>query len=208
VADSKSLPSRLVDSPSPALARVLTRRPKVIITNPCPEKKYYPRDKSGRIDIVSPRVAAAGPACVVRDLRIWNAVTVSFRDRTRPESVTVCRLFLAPGVFHCAGGYGPVPTHPLVALIDWAEHGILPASLPAADVDPAGRNLTRDPCPYPKMPVYECLLLQIDRASELTASNLPEFLANSNVHGNGIIISVPAPVSCPHKRFQAEWRRT
>ena len=65
------------------------------------------------------------------------------------------RLFLAPGAFHCQGGYGPVPTNPLTALMEWVEHGIAPASLPAAGVDITGQIVTRDLCPYPQMPVYD-----------------------------------------------------
>ena len=65
------------------------------------------------------------------------------------------RLFLAPGAFHCQGGYGPVPTDPLTALVEWVENGVAPTSLSASGMDMTWHSVTRDLCPYPKMPVYD-----------------------------------------------------
>ncbi len=63
------------------------------------------------------------------------------------------RLFLAPGVGHCtserAGAYGPIPVDPLASVTGWVEHGVAPASMPAAD---AGR--TRPVCRYPLLATY------------------------------------------------------
>lgn len=59
------------------------------------------------------------------------------------------RVFLAPGVGHCAGGNGPVPTDPLAALVDWVEHGEAPEALPASTTTPDSTVITRDLCPYP-----------------------------------------------------------
>ncbi len=61
------------------------------------------------------------------------------------------RLFLAPGVPHCAGGAGAAPTNALGALVDWVEHGKAPSTLPAANSD---KTLTRDLCPYPQVSRY------------------------------------------------------
>ena len=41
------------------------------------------------------------------------------------------RLFMAPGVAHCAGGAGPQPTGQLEALLAWVEDGKAPETLPA-----------------------------------------------------------------------------
>lgn len=61
------------------------------------------------------------------------------------------RLFVTPGGFHCAGGYGATPTDPLGALVTWVEHGQAPDTLPAADATGA---VTRDICRFPKVSRY------------------------------------------------------
>jgi feruloyl esterase len=63
------------------------------------------------------------------------------------------RLFMAPGVAHCAGGAGPQPTGLLQAVVDWVEHGKAPDSLLASRTD-AGVTRTRPLCPYPQVARY------------------------------------------------------
>lgn len=58
------------------------------------------------------------------------------------------RLFMAPGVGHCAGGPGPQPQNPFNALVDWVERGIAPDTLPASRTV-EGTTQTRPLCPYP-----------------------------------------------------------
>ncbi|HXA59483.1 MAG TPA: tannase/feruloyl esterase family alpha/beta hydrolase, partial [Streptosporangiaceae bacterium] len=65
------------------------------------------------------------------------------------------RVFLAPGVGHCAGGNGPVPTDPLGALVKWVQDGQAPATLPAATTDSTGATITRNLCPYPAISRYD-----------------------------------------------------
>ncbi|KAK9415288.1 putative Carboxylic ester hydrolase [Seiridium unicorne] len=55
------------------------------------------------------------------------------------------RLFLAPGVGHCGGGYGAEPVDPFDVLISWVEDGTVPDILAAS-----GNGLTRNLCLYPK----------------------------------------------------------
>jgi hypothetical protein len=64
------------------------------------------------------------------------------------------RLFLAPGVGHCAGGAGAAPSGQMEALIAWVEDGKAPAMLPASRQTPEGRR-TRILCPYPAVPKYK-----------------------------------------------------
>lgn len=65
------------------------------------------------------------------------------------------RLFLAPGVAHCAGGPGPQPNDPLGALVGWVEHGRAPEALNAAVRDTSGTvTQTRPICEYPKVAAY------------------------------------------------------
>jgi feruloyl esterase len=48
------------------------------------------------------------------------------------------RLFMVPGMNHCAGGAGPWQVDWLQVLERWVEHGESPAVLTATD--PAGSN--------------------------------------------------------------------
>jgi pimeloyl-ACP methyl ester carboxylesterase len=66
------------------------------------------------------------------------------------------RLFLAPGVGHCAGGTGPQPYGQLDALVSWVEEGHAPQTLTAARRDQAG-NITRSRplCQYPLVAKYK-----------------------------------------------------
>lgn len=64
------------------------------------------------------------------------------------------RLFLAPGVEHCGGGLGPVPTSALATLIDWVEKGEAPESLEAGTTNAQGESVTRELCAYPGKSKY------------------------------------------------------
>ncbi|KAH7248156.1 Tannase/feruloyl esterase [Fusarium solani] len=63
------------------------------------------------------------------------------------------RLFLAPGVKHCAFGNGPVPVKPINALIAWVEEGI-PTQALAAETTSSGSIIKRNLCLYPKQLYY------------------------------------------------------
>jgi feruloyl esterase len=71
------------------------------------------------------------------------------------------RLYLVPGMDHCAGGEGAFMVDWLTALEDWVEDGTAPATLPAARPagmpgTPAGSSgFTRPLCPYPQVAQYK-----------------------------------------------------
>jgi hypothetical protein len=66
------------------------------------------------------------------------------------------RLFMAPGVAHCAGGNGPAPTGLLDALLAWVEDGKAPDTLKAVRRDEAGAvTRSRPLCPYPLVARYK-----------------------------------------------------
>jgi hypothetical protein len=58
------------------------------------------------------------------------------------------RLFMAPGVAHCAGGNGPQPQKPFDAVVNWVENGVAPDTLPASKAI-GDASQTRPLCPYP-----------------------------------------------------------
>ncbi len=60
------------------------------------------------------------------------------------------RLFLAPGVAHCAGGAGPNPVGVFDAVVNWVENDIAPDTILAQRTLPGGAVLTRPLCPYSK----------------------------------------------------------
>jgi hypothetical protein len=64
------------------------------------------------------------------------------------ETQQFARLFMAPGVAHCAGGPGHQPQRAFDAVVTWVERGIAPAVLPAIRTVETGRE-TRPLCPYP-----------------------------------------------------------
>ncbi|KAI1444551.1 feruloyl esterase [Annulohypoxylon stygium] len=66
------------------------------------------------------------------------------------------RLFLAPGVGHCSGGYGPIPMDPLSALVGWVENHKAPDTL-FAEITVDNINITRNLCPYPLIMTYNGL---------------------------------------------------
>jgi feruloyl esterase len=66
------------------------------------------------------------------------------------------RLFMAPGVAHCAGGAGPQPTGQLEALLAWVEDGRAPETLKAVRRDQAGAAMRSRPlCAYPLVLKYK-----------------------------------------------------
>jgi feruloyl esterase len=68
------------------------------------------------------------------------------------------RLFMVPGMFHCSGGPGPNVFDALTLLVNWAENGVAPETIVATkfvnDTPPAGVQMTRPLCVYPKVAKY------------------------------------------------------
>jgi feruloyl esterase len=66
-----------------------------------------------------------------------------------PGAAESVRLFLAPGVAHCAGGQGPDRIDWLTALDEWVDKGATPEELPATKAD---STLAWNVCAWPKLP--------------------------------------------------------
>ncbi len=65
------------------------------------------------------------------------------------------RLFMMPGVFHCAGGPGCDSAPRLASLIRWVEQNEAPNRLVATKRLPDGTLRRRPLCPYPQIAVYK-----------------------------------------------------
>ena len=61
------------------------------------------------------------------------------------------RLFMAPGMGHCAGGPGPDRFDALTALEQWVEEGRAPERIVASRVRDGEVDRTRPLCPYPEV---------------------------------------------------------
>jgi feruloyl esterase len=64
------------------------------------------------------------------------------------------RLFMAPGMGHCAGGEGPNDFDKLTALEHWVEQGTPPAQIVASHRTGGRVDRTRPLCPYPQVARY------------------------------------------------------
>jgi hypothetical protein len=80
--------------------------------------------------------------------------TVDYYDRVAgrmgglKRTQQFARLFMAPGVGHCAGGPGPQPQRPFDSVVNWVEKGVAPEILMASKQVSSGTQ-TRPLCPYP-----------------------------------------------------------
>jgi feruloyl esterase len=67
------------------------------------------------------------------------------------------RLFMVPGMYHCAGGPGPNTFDALTPLVNWVETGVAPETIAATkfvnDTPPAVQ-MTRPVCVFPKVAKY------------------------------------------------------
>jgi feruloyl esterase len=80
------------------------------------------------------------------------------------------RLFMAPGMDHCAGGEGPDRFDTLTAIDAWVEKNAAPDLLIAAKMKDGAVVRTRPLCPYPQLAVYRGTG-STDDAASFTCSN-------------------------------------
>jgi feruloyl esterase len=70
------------------------------------------------------------------------------------RSADFMRLFMIPGMAHCAGGLGPDQYDAVTAVIDWVEKGVAPDSLVASKIIDGRVTRSRPLCPYPQVARY------------------------------------------------------
>jgi feruloyl esterase len=75
------------------------------------------------------------------------------------------RLFMAPGMNHCAGGDGPSNFDCLAALERWVEQKQPPDTILASHLTGGKVDRTRPLCPYPQVAAYKGTGDQNDAAS-------------------------------------------
>ena len=75
------------------------------------------------------------------------------------------RLFMAPGMAHCAGGEGPDTFDKLGAMEQWVEKGKAPDQMIASHSTNGKIDRTRPLCPYPQVARYQGAGSQDDAAN-------------------------------------------
>jgi hypothetical protein len=85
-------------------------------------------------------------------VNFYKALIEKLGDGPEKDSV---RLFMVPGMGHCAGGDGPFVVDVLGAIDAWADGGTPPVSLLASDPPSAPAKRTRPLCAYPNVARYK-----------------------------------------------------
>ena len=75
--------------------------------------------------------------------------------RNGPDTPDFFRLFMVPGMSHCAGGAATDRFDDVTALVDWVEKGKAPDSMRAARVVDNKEVRSRPLCPYPQVARYQ-----------------------------------------------------
>ena len=70
------------------------------------------------------------------------------------KTIESIRLFMAPGMSHCAGGEGPSSFDALSAIEQWVENAKAPAEIIASHLSSGVADRTRPLCPYPQVARY------------------------------------------------------
>jgi hypothetical protein len=65
------------------------------------------------------------------------------------------RLYMIPGMFHCAGGVGCDRADWFTPLVEWVEKGVAPGALAGARVANGTTVMTRPHCVYPEVAKYK-----------------------------------------------------
>jgi hypothetical protein len=65
------------------------------------------------------------------------------------------KLYMIPGMFHCAGGVGCDRADWFSPLVEWVEKGVAPGTLAGSRVVNGATVLTRPHCAYPQVPKYK-----------------------------------------------------
>jgi feruloyl esterase len=96
------------------------------------------------------------------DPLIYAGGTIDYYDRVQRQmggaakTEAFMRLFMAPGVGHCAGGAGPQPSGQFEALVAWVEQGKAPDTIEAVIRDQSGTvTRSRPLCRYPLVARYK-----------------------------------------------------
>lgn len=93
------------------------------------------------------------------DPALSGLATINYYEQVQARDASLreyFRLFMMPGVLHCAGGPGPDNVDWPAVIADWVENGKAPESIVARKLGPEGGVMRSRPlCPYPQHAVYD-----------------------------------------------------
>ncbi|MDT8397962.1 MAG: tannase/feruloyl esterase family alpha/beta hydrolase [Pseudomonadales bacterium] len=93
------------------------------------------------------------------DTILQPLMTVNYYEQAvvanSPDATGFMRLFMVPGMTHCAGGLGPDQNDAVSAVIDWVETGQAPELLVAKKIVNGTTTRSRPLCPYPQVARYQ-----------------------------------------------------
>jgi feruloyl esterase len=88
----------------------------------------------------------------LNSVNYYKSVLAKVGSKTADGSI---RLYMAPGMGHCAGGDGPSVFDMVDPLEQWVEQGRAPDSVIASHRSNGRTNRTRPLCPYPQVAKYK-----------------------------------------------------
>ncbi len=91
-------------------------------------------------------------------------------ERVGPTTTDFFRLFMVPGMFHCAGGVGVGSFDAMTPLMDWVEKSVAPAQMIGARMADGKVLRSRPLCPYPQVAKYKGSG-STDEAANFTCTN-------------------------------------
>jgi feruloyl esterase len=119
------------------------------------------RDRGGKLVMFhgwsDPAISA------LNSIDYWTRVVRSMRGRRRTDAFL--RLFLAPGMQHCAGGPGPNVFDAVGALERWVEERVAPDRIVGTHRTAGVVDRTRPLCPYPRVARWDGIGDSDDAAS-------------------------------------------
>lgn len=89
------------------------------------------------------------------DQQVAPEATVEFYNAAVGGGASWARLFMAPGMAHCAGGEGPNEFDELTPMEQWVEKGEAPKQIVASHRSDGKVDRTRPLCPYPQVARYQ-----------------------------------------------------
>ena len=109
-------------------------------------------------------IAGSGESAQGGDLIAWDegdafclpggGETVHLGARIGAAADDFMRLFMMPGVLHCAGGAGADNVDWVTAMVDWVENGNAPASILSTNTSGGVVTRSRPLCPWPQAAIY------------------------------------------------------
>jgi len=117
-----------------------------------PDLSRFLRRRSGKLLLWHGWSDAGAPPEPTLDY--YNEVVATTFGGDRAAAREHARLFMFPGMGHCAGGPGPNDWDPLAPLVDWVENGAAPDFVVARHATDGRVDNERRVCAYPQSARY------------------------------------------------------